>query len=51
MPILSKIPILKRLYSARALVKDEQVLLILIKPKILIHSEQEELAFPSFRQR
>ena len=50
-PILSKIPILKRLYSSRAMVKDEQVLLILIKPKILIHSEQEELAFPSFSQR
>jgi type II secretory pathway component GspD/PulD (secretin) len=49
-PILSKIPILKRLYSSRSMVKDEQTLLILIKPKILIHSEQEELAFPSFRQ-
>ena len=47
-PILSKIPILKRIYSSRAMVKDEQTLLILIKPKILIQSEQEELAFPSF---
>ncbi|MHC5110005.1 MAG: hypothetical protein ACYTHJ_09015 [Planctomycetota bacterium] len=47
-PILSKIPVLKRAYSARTTVKDEQTLLILIKPKILIHSEQEELAFPSF---
>ncbi len=50
-PILSKIPILKRLYSSRSTVKDEQVLLILIKPKILIQSEQEEQAFPSFSQR
>ena len=50
-PILSKIPILKRLYSSRSMVKDEQVLLILVKPKILIHSEQEEIAFPSFTQR
>jgi len=50
-PILSKIPILKRLYSARSMVKDEQVLLILVKPKILIHSEQEAIAFPSFTQR
>ncbi len=50
-PILSKIPVLKRLYSSRSMVKDEQILLILIKPKILIHSEQEELAFPSFQQR
>jgi general secretion pathway protein D len=47
-PILSKIPILKRAYSSRTMVKDEQTLLILIKPKILIQSEQEELAFPSF---
>ncbi len=47
-PILSKIPILKRAYSSRSLIKDEQTLLILIKPKILIQSEQEELAFPSF---
>jgi type II secretory pathway component GspD/PulD (secretin) len=47
-PILSKIPILKRFYSARTSVKDEQTLLILVKPKILILPEQEEKAFPSF---
>ncbi len=49
-PVLSKIPILKRAYSSRSMVKDEQTLLILIKPRILIQSEQEELAFPSFAQ-
>lgn len=47
-PILSKIPILRRAYSSRSMVKDEQTLLILVKPKILIQSEQEEEAFPSF---
>jgi type II secretory pathway component GspD/PulD (secretin) len=47
-PILSKIPILKRAYNSRSMVKDEQTLLILIKPKIMIQSEQEEEAFPSF---
>jgi type II secretory pathway component GspD/PulD (secretin)/tetratricopeptide (TPR) repeat protein len=47
-PILSKIPILKRIYQSRSTVKDEQTLLILVKPKILIQTEQEELAFPSF---
>jgi len=47
-PILSKIPLLKRAYSSHSMVKDEQTLLILIKPKILIQSEQEELAFPPF---
>ncbi|MCO6438816.1 MAG: hypothetical protein J5J06_17105 [Phycisphaerae bacterium] len=50
-PILSRIPLLKRLYSSRTMVKDEQVLLILIKPKILIQSEQEELAYPGFAKR
>ena len=49
-PILSKIPILKRLYSSRSMVKDEQTLLMLVKPTIIIQPEQEELAFPSFRQ-
>lgn len=47
-PVLSKIPVLKRLYNSRAMVKDEQTLLILIKPKIFVQTEQEELAFPSF---
>jgi type II secretory pathway component GspD/PulD (secretin) len=47
-PVLSKIPILKRLYSSRTTVKDEQTLLILVKPQILIQPEQEEMAFPSF---
>jgi general secretion pathway protein D len=50
-PVLSKIPILKRLYSSKTMVKDEQTLLILIKPTIFIQSEQEELAFPSFGRR
>ena len=49
-PILSKIPILRRAYSSRSMVKDEQTLLILVKPNILINTEQEELAFPSFNQ-
>ena len=47
-PILSKIPILKRAYSSRAMAKDEQTLLILVKPHILVQSEQEEQAFPGF---
>jgi type II secretory pathway component GspD/PulD (secretin) len=47
-PVLSKIPILKRLYSHRSLVKDEQVLLILVKPSIIIQEEAEERAFPTF---
>ncbi|MCE5326499.1 MAG: hypothetical protein LLG01_08790 [Planctomycetaceae bacterium] len=45
-PIASKIPILNRLTSNRSLTRDDDVLLILIKPKIIIQKEQEELAFP-----
>ena len=47
-PVLSKIPIFKRFYDSRTLIKDEQVLLILIKPKIIIQSEAEQEAFPTF---
>ena len=50
-PILSKIPILKRLYSASSLVKDESVLMILVKPKIIIQSEAEGAAFPGLASR
>lgn len=46
-PILSRIPILKRAFSNSALVKDDQVLLILIKPKIIIQEEAEAEAFPT----
>ncbi|KKK76259.1 hypothetical protein LCGC14_2865470, partial [marine sediment metagenome] len=45
-PILSKIPILNRAFSNRTLVRDEQTLLILVKPKIIIQREYEEAAFP-----
>lgn len=50
-PILSKIPILKRLYSASSLVKDESVLMILVKPRIIIQSEAEGAAFPGLASR
>lgn len=46
-PVLSKIPLLKRLYSSKSTIKDEQVLLILIRPQILIKEEQEEAAQPT----
>lgn len=45
-PVLSKVPVLKRLYSNRSLVKDEYVAFVLIKPHIIVQSEQEERAFP-----
>ena len=45
-PILSKIPFLKRLFTNRGMSKDDQVLLILVKPTIIIEREQEQKQFP-----
>ncbi len=45
-PILSKIPILKRAFTNATTVKDSQTLLILLKAKILIQKEAEEDVFP-----
>src|SRR4029453_3343897 len=39
-PVLSKIPFLKRLFTNRSTAKDDQVLLILVKPTIIIQREQ-----------
>ncbi|MCK4342318.1 MAG: hypothetical protein KAY37_11415 [Phycisphaerae bacterium] len=47
-PILSKIPILKRAFTNQTTVKDTRTLLILVKAKILIQQEAEEEAFPTF---
>ena len=45
-PVLSKIPFLKRLFTNRSMAKDEQVLLILVKPTIIIQREIEAAQFP-----
>jgi len=49
-PVLSKIPVLNRLFTNRSSIKDERTLLILIKPTILIQSEEEEQNFPGLLQ-
>ena len=46
-PGLSKIPLINRLFSNRSITKDESVLLILIKPKIILQDEEEELEYGS----
>ena len=46
-PGLSKLPLISRLFSNRSITKDESVLLILIKPKIILQDEEEELEFGS----
>jgi type II secretory pathway component GspD/PulD (secretin) len=45
-PVLSKIPIINRFFTNRVESKEEQTLLILVKPTILIQAEQEEKRFP-----
>jgi len=49
-PVLSKIPVIKRLFTNRTKVKDERILLILIKPTIIIQAEEEETLFPGLQQ-
>ncbi len=45
-PILSKIPIINRAFTNKILIRDDETLLILVKPKIIIQREVEEQAFP-----
>ncbi|MFN3168126.1 MAG: hypothetical protein ACE37H_13780 [Phycisphaeraceae bacterium] len=45
-PVLSKIPIVNRLFTNTSQAQDERTLLILVKPTIIIQSEQEEFLFP-----
>ncbi len=49
-PVLSKIPVLNRLFTNRTMVKDERTLLIMIKPTIIIQSEEEDNLFPGLRE-
>jgi type II secretory pathway component GspD/PulD (secretin)/tetratricopeptide (TPR) repeat protein len=49
-PVLSKIPYLNRLFTNSSTIKDERTLLILIRPTIIIQSEEEELHFPGLNQ-
>jgi general secretion pathway protein D len=46
-PVLSKIPFLKRLSTSTSHAKDDQILLILVKPTIIIDREIEARTFPT----
>jgi type II secretory pathway component GspD/PulD (secretin) len=48
-PVLSKIPVINRFFSNRIESKDEQTLLILVKPTLLIQNEAEDEQFPGLR--
>jgi len=50
-PVLSKMPVLNRFFSNRITSREEETLLILIKPTILIQSEQEERQFPGLQEQ
>ncbi|MEM9166074.1 MAG: hypothetical protein AAGB48_03520 [Planctomycetota bacterium] len=45
-PVVSKIPVVNRFFTNRVESKEEQTLLVLLKPTILIQSEEEERNFP-----
>lgn len=45
-PVLSKIPVLNRFFTNRVQSRRDRSLLILMKPTILIQSEEEEKSFP-----
>jgi len=42
-PLLSKVPFINRLFTNRSMARDESTLLILVKPKIIIQREEEEM--------
>jgi general secretion pathway protein D len=46
-PVLSKVPFLKRLFTNRSISRDQRVLLILVKPTIIIQREVEAESFPT----
>ena len=49
-PVLSKIPLLNRFFTNRVQSKEEQTLLILLKPTVIIQNEEEERAFPGLNE-
>jgi type II secretory pathway component GspD/PulD (secretin) len=50
-PILSKIPIIGRLFSNRSTVKDQKILLILVKPTIMLQEEREAEAIAALENQ
>jgi type II secretory pathway component GspD/PulD (secretin) len=50
-PVLSKIPLLGRLFSNRTKVKDHKILLILVKPTIILQEEREKEAIAAMENK
>jgi len=49
-PVLSKIPVLGALFTNRSKVRDEKVLLILVKPTIILQNEKEQEAIAAMEE-
>jgi type II secretory pathway component GspD/PulD (secretin) len=49
-PVLNKIPIIRRLFSNRSKVKDHKILLILVRPVIILQEEREAEAIAAIEQ-
>jgi Flp pilus assembly secretin CpaC/tetratricopeptide (TPR) repeat protein len=50
-PILSKIPILGRLFGSRSKLRDQKILLILVKPTIMLQEERESEAIAALENQ
>jgi len=50
-PVMSKIPIIGRLFNNRSKVKDQKILLILVKPTIILQEEREAEAIAALEGR
>ncbi len=50
-PVLSKIPFLGRLFENRSKIKDNNILLILVKPTIILQDEQERNAIAAMESQ
>lgn len=49
-PVLSKIPVVNRLFTQTSQAQDERTLLILVRPTIIIQAEQEDVLFPGLNE-
>ncbi|MCH2136811.1 MAG: type II and III secretion system protein, partial [Phycisphaerales bacterium] len=50
-PLLSKVPYINRFFTNRVTATSEDTLLILLRPEIIIHTENEERLFPGMKDR
>jgi type II secretory pathway component GspD/PulD (secretin) len=50
-PVLSKIPVVGRLFGNRSKVRDHKILLILVKPTIILQKEREAEAIAAMESQ